>query len=99
MIMTSRICSTFEIPQIHITAGLSNAYLALYVASVPSELGVLAWAAICQLFPDGHPAVGVINIPAASIASGYYQASRVSSRTRSRTRWASVAFCFKQRVS
>ncbi|GET86497.1 metallo-peptidase, clan MA(M), Family M8 [Leishmania tarentolae] len=69
MIMTSRICSTFEIPQIHITAGVSNTDFVLYVGSVPSEPGVLAWGVTCQVFPDSRPAVGVINIPAANIAS------------------------------
>ncbi|GET86493.1 GP63, leishmanolysin [Leishmania tarentolae] len=67
-------CSTFKMPQIHITEGFSNTDFVLYVASVPSEPGVLAWAMTCQVFPDGRPAVGVINIPAANIASPHNQA-------------------------
>ncbi|SYZ63448.1 GP63 (plasmid) [Leishmania braziliensis MHOM/BR/75/M2904] len=53
--------------------GVSNADFVLYVASVPSEPGVLAWATTCQVFSDDHPAVGVMNIPAANIVSRYDQ--------------------------
>ncbi|GET86504.1 GP63, leishmanolysin [Leishmania tarentolae] len=72
--MVGKVCSTFKVPKAHITKGLSNTDFVLYVASVPSEPGVLAWAVICQSFPDGRPAVGVINIPAANIVSRYNHA-------------------------
>ncbi|GET93842.1 metallo-peptidase, clan MA(M), Family M8 [Leishmania tarentolae] len=72
--MVDDICGSFKVPESHTTKGFSNTDFVLYVASVPSEPGVLAWATSCQVFPDGHPAVGVINIPAASIASRYDQA-------------------------
>ncbi|XP_010696763.1 GP63, leishmanolysin [Leishmania panamensis] len=76
--MTGSICGDFSVPPAHLTAGVSNADFVLYVASVPSEPGVLAWATTCQVFSDDHPAVGVINIPAANIVSRYDQgATRV----------------------
>ncbi|XQJ25229.1 GP63, leishmanolysin [Leishmania guyanensis] len=76
--MTGSICGDFSVPTAHLTAGVSNADFVLYVASVPSEPGVLAWATTCQVFSDDHPAVGVINIPAANIVSRYDQgATRV----------------------
>ncbi|GET93840.1 GP63, leishmanolysin [Leishmania tarentolae] len=68
------VCGEFRVPQMHITKGFSNTDFVLYVASVPSRPGVIAWAKVCQVFPDGRPAVGVINIPAANIASRYSQA-------------------------
>ncbi|CAG9570023.1 GP63_-_leishmanolysin [Leishmania major strain Friedlin] len=71
--MVGDICGDFKVPQAHITEGFSNTDFVMYVASVPSEEGVLAWATTCQTFSDGHPAVGVINIPAANIASRYDQ--------------------------
>ncbi|CAG9570025.1 GP63, leishmanolysin [Leishmania major strain Friedlin] len=71
--MVGEICGDFKVPQAHITEGFSNTDFVMYVASVPSEEGVLAWATTCQTFSDGHPAVGVINIPAANIASRYDQ--------------------------
>ncbi|AYU76661.1 GP63, leishmanolysin [Leishmania donovani] len=71
--MGDDVCSGFKVPQAHITDGLSNTDFVMYVASVPSEGDVLAWATTCQVFSDGHPAVGVINIPAANIASRYNQ--------------------------
>nr|AAA29243.1 major surface glycoprotein [Leishmania guyanensis] len=71
--MTGSICGDFSVPTAHLTAGVSNADFVLYVASVPSEPGVLAWATTCQVFSDDHPAVGVINIPAANIVSRYDQ--------------------------
>nr|CAD42811.1 GP63 [Leishmania donovani] len=71
--MVDEICGDFKVPQAHITEGFSNTDFVMYVASVPSEKGVLAWATTCQVFSDGHPAVGVINIPAANIASRYDQ--------------------------
>nr|CAD42818.1 GP63 [Leishmania tropica] len=71
--MVDEICGDFKVPQAHITEGFSNTDFVMYVASVPSEEGVLAWATTCQVFSDGHPAVGVINIPAANIASRYDQ--------------------------
>ncbi|TPP52637.1 Leishmanolysin family protein [Leishmania donovani] len=63
----------WKVPPAHITDGLSNTDFVMYVASVPSEEDVMAWATTCQVFSDGHPAVGVINIPAANIASRYDQ--------------------------
>ncbi|CAJ1986727.1 GP63 - leishmanolysin [Leishmania donovani] len=71
--MGNEICGHFKVPPAHITDGLSNTDFVMYVASVPSEGDVLAWATTCQVFSDGHPAVGVINIPAANIASRYDQ--------------------------
>ncbi|CAJ1986724.1 GP63 - leishmanolysin [Leishmania donovani] len=71
--MGNEICGHFKVPPAHITDGLSNTDFVMYVASVPSEEDVLAWATTCQVFSDGHPAVGVINIPAANIASRYDQ--------------------------
>ncbi|CAM37257.1 GP63, leishmanolysin [Leishmania braziliensis MHOM/BR/75/M2904] len=71
--MTGPICGDFSVPTAHLTAGVSNADFVLYVASVPSEPGVLAWATTCQVFSDDHPAVGVMNIPAANIVSRYDQ--------------------------
>ncbi|CBZ24362.1 GP63, leishmanolysin [Leishmania mexicana MHOM/GT/2001/U1103] len=71
--MAADVCSYFKVPPAHVTGGVSNTDFVLYVASVPSEESVLAWAMTCQVFPDGHPAVGVINIPAANIASRYDQ--------------------------
>ncbi|CAM37252.1 GP63, leishmanolysin [Leishmania braziliensis MHOM/BR/75/M2904] len=71
--MTGSICGDFSVPPAHLTAGVSNADFVLYVASVPSEPGVLAWATTCQVFSDDHPAVGVMNIPAANIVSRYDQ--------------------------
>nr|CAJ2467817.1 unnamed protein product [Leishmania braziliensis] len=67
--MMGRICGDYVVPTAHLTAGVTNADFVLYVASVPSEPGVLAWATICQMFSDGQPAVGVMNIPAANIVS------------------------------
>ncbi|GET86470.1 GP63, leishmanolysin [Leishmania tarentolae] len=67
-------CGSFNVPQAHISEGFSNTDFVLYVASVPSEPGALAWGLTCQMFSDGHPAVGVINIPAANIASRNNQA-------------------------
>ncbi|GET93896.1 GP63, leishmanolysin [Leishmania tarentolae] len=72
--MPGHMCGTFKVPETHVTKGFRNTDFVLYVASVPSEPGVLAWATTCQMFPDGRPAVGVINIPAASIASPHSQA-------------------------
>ncbi|CBZ40986.1 uncharacterized protein, partial [Leishmania mexicana MHOM/GT/2001/U1103] len=71
--MADVICGDFKVPPEHITEGVTNTDFVLYVASVPSEESVLAWATTCQVFADGHPAVGVINIPAANIASRYDQ--------------------------
>ncbi|GET86484.1 GP63, leishmanolysin [Leishmania tarentolae] len=67
--MVGEICGDFKVPRSHTTKGFRNTDFVLYVASVPSEPGALAWGLTCQMFPDGHPAVGVINIPAANIAS------------------------------
>ncbi|GET94024.1 GP63, leishmanolysin [Leishmania tarentolae] len=72
--MVGKVCSSFKVPETHLTKGLSNTDFVLYVASVPSPPGVLAWAVTCQSFPDGRPAVGVINIPAANIVSRYNHA-------------------------
>ncbi|GET86489.1 GP63, leishmanolysin [Leishmania tarentolae] len=72
--MLGELCGSFKVPQAHITEGFRNTDFVLYVASVPSEPGVLSWAKVCQVFPDGRPAVGVVNIPAASITSRYSQA-------------------------
>ncbi|KAK7198803.1 leishmanolysin, GP63 [Novymonas esmeraldas] len=66
-------CSDFKIPAAHYTVGVSNTDMVLYVTSVPSETGVLAWAAVCSVFSDEHPAVGVMNIPSAYIVSRYDQ--------------------------
>ncbi|CAJ1006231.1 putative Leishmanolysin [Leishmania naiffi] len=71
--MEGDVCGDFKVPEAHVTVGFSNIDFVLYVASVPSEPGVMAWAVICQVFPDGRPAVGVINIPAATIRSPYDQ--------------------------
>nr|Q27673.1 RecName: Full=Leishmanolysin; AltName: Full=Cell surface protease; AltName: Full=Major surface glycoprotein; AltName: Full=Major surface protease; AltName: Full=Promastigote surface endopeptidase; AltName: Full=Protein gp63; Flags: Precursor [Leishmania amazonensis]AAA82695.1 ecto-metalloproteinase precursor [Leishmania amazonensis] len=71
--MTADVCRYFKVPPAHVTGGVTNTDFVLYVASVPSEESVLAWATTCQVFADGHPAVGVINIPAANIASRYDQ--------------------------
>ncbi|TPP52636.1 Leishmanolysin family protein [Leishmania donovani] len=71
--MGDDVCSDFKVPPAHITDGLNNTDFVMYVASVPSEEDVLAWATTCQVFSDGHPAVGVVNIPAANIASRYDQ--------------------------
>ncbi|GET86507.1 GP63, leishmanolysin [Leishmania tarentolae] len=72
--MVGESCRGFKLPEAHITEGLSNTDFVLYVASVPCNSGALAWGLTCQVFPDGRPAVGVINIPAANIASRYNQA-------------------------
>ncbi|GET86490.1 GP63, leishmanolysin [Leishmania tarentolae] len=72
--MVGDICDSFKVPQAHVTKGLSDSDFVLYVASVPSQPGVLAWATTCQVFSDRLPAVGVINIPAANIASRYNHA-------------------------
>nr|CAJ2467761.1 unnamed protein product [Leishmania braziliensis] len=71
--MEGDVCGTFKVPQEHVTVGVSNTDFVLYVASVPSEPGVLAWAVMCEAFSDGRPAVGVMNIPAATIGSAYDQ--------------------------
>ncbi|XUY37364.1 leishmanolysin [Leishmania panamensis] len=71
--MEGDVCGEFKVPEAHVTVGFSNTDFVLYVASVPSEPGVMAWAVICQVFTDGRPAVGVINIPAAYIRSPYDQ--------------------------
>ncbi|SYZ63424.1 GP63 (plasmid) [Leishmania braziliensis MHOM/BR/75/M2904] len=71
--MEGDVCGTFKVPEEHVTVGVSNTDFVLYVASVPSEPGVLAAAVICQTFSDSRPAVGVINIPAANIRSPYDQ--------------------------
>ncbi|SYZ63451.1 GP63 (plasmid) [Leishmania braziliensis MHOM/BR/75/M2904] len=71
--MTGDVCGTFKVPEAHVTVGVSNADFVLYVASVPSKPGVMAWAVMCQAFFDDRPAVGVINIPAAYIRSAYDQ--------------------------
>ncbi|GET93895.1 major surface protease gp63, putative [Leishmania tarentolae] len=72
--MVGEICGSFKVPEAHITEGLSNSDFVIYVTSVPSRPGVVAWAGTCQVFSDGYPAVGVINIPAANIASRYNHA-------------------------
>nr|CAJ2468375.1 unnamed protein product [Leishmania braziliensis] len=71
--MKGDVCGTFKVPEAHVTVGVSDADFVLYVASVPSEPGVLATAVICQTSSDGRPAVGVMNIPAAYIRSAYDQ--------------------------
>nr|CAJ2465611.1 unnamed protein product [Leishmania braziliensis] len=71
--MEGDVCGTFKVPEAHVTVGVSNIDFVLYVASVPSEPGVMAWAVMCQTFSDGRPAVGVVNIPAATIGSAYDQ--------------------------
>ncbi|GET86520.1 GP63, leishmanolysin [Leishmania tarentolae] len=71
--MVDDICGEFKVPETHVTEGFRNTDFVLYVASVPADPGVLAWATTCQVFSDGHPAVGIINIPAANIASRYNQ--------------------------
>ncbi|GET93898.1 GP63, leishmanolysin [Leishmania tarentolae] len=71
--MVGESCRGFKLPEAHITEGLSNTDFVLYVASVPCNSGALAWGLTCQVFPDGRPAVGVINIPSAYIASRYNQ--------------------------
>ncbi|CAJ1018463.1 Leishmanolysin, putative [Leishmania shawi] len=71
--MTGSICGDYVVPTAHLTVGVSNADFVLYVASVPSGPGVLAWATICQVFSDKQPAVAVINIPPANIHSPYDQ--------------------------
>ncbi|KAL7699738.1 GP63 leishmanolysin [Lotmaria passim] len=71
--MYDTICGDFMVPQAHLTTGVSNTDFIVYVASVPSDFGVLAWAATCQVFSDDQPAIGVINIPAAFIAERYDQ--------------------------
>ncbi|CAJ1018290.1 Leishmanolysin, putative [Leishmania lindenbergi] len=71
--MEGDVCGTFKVPEEHVTIGVSNTDFVLYVASVPSEAGVLAWAVMCEVFPEGRPAVGVMNIPAATIGSAYDQ--------------------------
>ncbi|GET86518.1 GP63, leishmanolysin [Leishmania tarentolae] len=68
------LCAEFKVPQAHITDGFGDTDFVLYVTSVPSEPGVLAWGTTCQVFSDGRPAVGVINIPAANIVSRYNHA-------------------------
>ncbi|GET93839.1 GP63, leishmanolysin [Leishmania tarentolae] len=72
--MVGNTCSSFKVPETHSTNGFRNTDFVLYVASVPSEVGVLAWATTCQVFSDGRPAVGVINIPASTIATTHNQA-------------------------
>ncbi|GET86516.1 GP63, leishmanolysin [Leishmania tarentolae] len=71
--MVGRTCTELKMPKLHITEGFNNTDFVLYVASVPSEPGVVAWALTCQVFSDGRPALGVINIPSANIASRYNQ--------------------------
>nr|CAJ2468323.1 unnamed protein product [Leishmania braziliensis] len=71
--MEGDVCGEFKVPEAHVTVGFSNIDFVLYVASVPSEPGVIAWAVMCQVFPDDRPAVGVVNIPAATIGSAYDQ--------------------------
>ncbi|CAM37360.1 GP63, leishmanolysin [Leishmania braziliensis MHOM/BR/75/M2904] len=71
--MEGDVCGEFKVPEEHVTVGFSNIDFVLYVASVPSEPGVIAWAVMCEAFPDGRPAVGVMNIPAATIGSAYDQ--------------------------
>ncbi|XUY37377.1 leishmanolysin [Leishmania panamensis] len=71
--MEGNVCGEFKVPEEHVTIGFSNIDFVLYVASVPSEGNILAWSAFCQVFTDGRPAVGVINIPAANIRSAYDQ--------------------------
>ncbi|TPP46617.1 Leishmanolysin family protein [Leishmania donovani] len=91
--MVGDICGHFKVPPAHITDGLSNTDFVMYVASVPSEEDVLAWATTCQVFSDGHPAVGVVNIPAANIASRYDQlVTRVVTHEMAHTLGFSVVF-------
>ncbi|CAM37365.2 GP63, leishmanolysin [Leishmania braziliensis MHOM/BR/75/M2904] len=71
--MEGDVCGTFKVPEEHVTVGFSNIDFVLYVASVPSDPGVMAWAVMCQAFPDDRPAVGVVNIPTAYIQSAYDQ--------------------------
>ncbi|XQJ25222.1 GP63, leishmanolysin [Leishmania guyanensis] len=71
--MEGDVCGTLKVPEAHVTVGVSNADFVLYVASVPSEPGVMAWAVMCQAFADDRPAVGVVNIPASYIRSPYDQ--------------------------
>ncbi|KAK7196993.1 leishmanolysin, GP63 [Novymonas esmeraldas] len=69
----SKNCSGFKIPQSHYTVGVDNTDMVLYVTSVPTPSGALAWADACSVFSDNHPATGVMNVPAASITSRYDQ--------------------------
>ncbi|GET86505.1 metallo-peptidase, clan MA(M), Family M8 [Leishmania tarentolae] len=71
--MVGKVCRRFKVSHAHVTDGLRNTDFVLYVTSVPTRPGVLAWALTCQVFSDGRPAVGVINIPAASITSRFNQ--------------------------
>ncbi|GET86491.1 GP63, leishmanolysin [Leishmania tarentolae] len=72
--MIGDICGSFKVPRSHKTEGVSNIDFVLYVASVPSAPGMVAWGMTCQVFSDVRPAVGVINVPAVNIASRYDQA-------------------------
>nr|CAJ2468317.1 unnamed protein product [Leishmania braziliensis] len=71
--MEGNVCGEFKVPEEHVTVGFSNIDFVLYVASVPIEGNILAWSAFCQVFTNGRPAVGVINIPAVNIRSPYDQ--------------------------
>ncbi|GET86476.1 GP63, leishmanolysin [Leishmania tarentolae] len=71
--MVGVICGSFNVPSLHTTDGLRDKDFVIYVASVPAKRGVMAWATSCQVFSDGRPAVGVINISPAKIVPKYYK--------------------------
>jgi hypothetical protein len=55
-------CADFYVPPQHKTAGISNADVVLYVASVPTvRADILAFAGACLLFTDDRPAAGGLN--------------------------------------
>jgi leishmanolysin len=69
----SGICANFEVPTAHATSGVTDVDFIVYVAAVPAQSGVTAWANVCQVHADNRPAVGVINIPPVNLFSRYDQ--------------------------
>ncbi|KPI82739.1 GP63 leishmanolysin, partial [Leptomonas seymouri] len=65
------VCANFQVPIEHTTVGVRDVDFIVYVASVPAQRDVVAWATTCQVHLDNRPAVGVINIPAANLLSHY----------------------------
>lgn len=60
--LTGDVCGEFTVPSQHLSSGVSDADVVVYVAAAPIPSGAGAWAVSCGYMGDGRPSVGVINI-------------------------------------
>lgn len=68
--MTGTMCSSYEVPTENATEGVTDADLVLYLSVTPSQQNWQMSSAICKVFDDNRPAVGVLNVPGALINAG-----------------------------